>query len=152
MVAGNRSNMVIVTTDPDAFAPDVVCESCGARGTVVRVRRTDVVASLERRYCAECWPERRAEQLRTEVSEQARYSTMYRDPTLTWERLAALVAAVERIMPADPGDAVLQQRPWRMALTSVGMHVKLASRNLSGPMPEHIQAFIARTVPGRFNE
>jgi hypothetical protein len=139
---------VLATTYPDPWAPDATCDRCGGRGTVARSRRTDIDGSLEMRYCAACWPEQRAEQVRQSVQGGARYSIVRHDRALTWERLVALATAVERVLPPGSDDVTWRRLPWAPPLNSVATELFYDARRLTGPMPEVVRSFIDRSVRG----
>ncbi len=139
---------VLATTYPDPWAPDAVCDRCGGLGTVVRSRRSDIADAPEGRYCGGCWPEQRAEQVRQSVQERATFSTVQRDPTLTWEHLVALAAAVKRVLPPGFSDDEWRQGPWRAPLNSVATELHYGAQRLSGPMPQAVREFIDRSVRG----
>lgn len=142
----SRFMVPLVTTEPDARAVEATCDSCGRRGTVARVRRTDI-DDAERRYCAACWPERRAEEVLLSVESGARFSHLYRDPTVTWDQLIAIATAVERVAPSAPH--LWRQSPWRGPLTAVASYLDLVGRLLPEPVPATIKSFIERTDRGR---
>ena len=143
-----RGMEVLATTYPDPWAPNAVCDRCGRLGTAVRSRRSDIAGAPDGRYCDTCWPEQRAEQVRQSVQERARFSIVRRNPTLTWEHLVALVAAVRRVLPSDFGGDAWRQDPWRAPLNSVATELHYDAQRLSGPMPQTVREFIDRSVRG----
>jgi hypothetical protein len=143
---GDQGDIVIVTTDPDPWTPDAVCDRCGRRGTVARSTRRDAPGSPTGRYCGACWPEQRAEQARRQVEEGALYSTVRRDPAVTWGQLVALVGAVERLVPPDAGGDPRRRLRRRAALASLAAELRHDARRLGGRMPDVVREFIERSM------
>jgi ribosomal protein S27AE len=140
----DREPQLIVTTEPNPWDPDRICDRCGRRGTVARSHRTDVAESPMRWYCGACWPEQRAEQVRQSLDEGALYATAKHDRTITWERLVALVAAAERVLPREePGDP-RQRIRWRIGCVSIASELSAEAGRLEGPMPDVVREFMDR--------
>lgn len=135
---------VAFPAQPDPFDPDGICDRCGQKGTVVRSGRQDVQSATMGRYCPTCWPAQRAEQVRQSVEEGAQYSTLQRDPAPSWDRVVALVVAVERALPPAAVDDPKRKSRRRSALVSVAHEIAAAAAKLDGPMPHVVQDFIAR--------
>ena len=60
MSVTETGGVVAVTgSDQPLIEPDVICEGCGARGTVGRAGRGNAASAEieQRRFCADCWPE-----------------------------------------------------------------------------------------------
>jgi len=82
------------------------------------------------------------------VAGRARYSRVWRDPTLTWERVIALALAADAvIMALEVGEDYRRQSRRRLALTAVHDEIADLAARLAGPMPGVVREFLDRHSP-----
>jgi hypothetical protein len=170
MPVSQAGGIVAVTgSDRPLIEADVVCEGCGARGTVGRASRGEAPNAQieEHRFCADCWPEWSAF-YRARWQEQARRaSTAWRDrpseardaappaasgmwfESATWHGVSDLVSKL-----------TLQARYYRdppspEALARFAADIRAQAPKKVGPMPLEVRAFLAEfgrenpTAPAR---